>query len=182
MEALNPRGDVVGCYIVDTPGQYGFMRIYGEDTSTEPDTVGLRTNERITYRVSGFYGYATPELYFQDDHANHRVDLEIRSLTEQTVLLNNGWNLVSFGVQSPAPLVPFMLGTLASRVERPMGEYGVYSSSLDDEFITLRELQGGPSYYALVNGTTSINCGIRRASAGRWLVLVALWLELDRRH
>jgi hypothetical protein len=157
VEALNPRGEVVGCYIVDTIGQYGFMRVYGEDTSTNPITPGMRSSEKITYRVSGFSAYADPDLYFQDDHVSHFVNLEVRLLTEQTILLNSGWNLISFNVESPAPLVPFMLGTLSNRVDRLVGEYGVYSPVLPAPFVTLKEIHSGKGFYVLVNGTTSVN-------------------------
>lgn len=157
VEALNPRGEVVGCYIVDTAGQYGLMHIYGEDKSTNPPTPGMRAGEKVTYRVSGFPAYATPELTFQDDHASHNVDLEVRNLTEQTMLLNSGWNLIGFNVESPAPLVPFMIAPIQSRVDRLVGETGVYTPTLADTFVTLKELHAQAGYYVLVNGSTSVN-------------------------
>lgn len=157
VEALNPRGEVIGCYIVDVEGQYGFMRIFGEDTGTNPVTPGMRAGEKVTYRVSGFPAYAIPELTFQDDHAIHQVDLEVRLLEEQTILHSTGWNLISFNVESPAPLVSFMLGSLSIRVDRLLGEYGVYSPTIPEQFVTLKEIHAGEGYYVLVNGTTSVN-------------------------
>lgn len=53
VEALNPRGQVVGCFKVSEPGLYGFMRVYGEDTSTSPPLPGMREGETVAFRVAG---------------------------------------------------------------------------------------------------------------------------------
>ncbi|MFN8482460.1 MAG: hypothetical protein U0768_05260 [Anaerolineae bacterium] len=78
VEALNPRGDVVGCAIVSsgTPGLYGFMLVYGEDPATIPPTPGMRINEPIAFRVNNLSATAAPVLGWTDDADIHRVDLQ----------------------------------------------------------------------------------------------------------
>jgi hypothetical protein len=157
VEALTPRGEVVGCFLVSTEGQYGLMRIYGEDLSTQPTTPGARTGERITFRVNGSYAYATPATYWQNDHAAHNVDLVVKTLTDQSIALNPGWNLISFGGEPPTPLIRMLLGSALARTNRMIGETGLFTSSLADTFVTLKELHANQGYYLFLNGTTTLN-------------------------
>lgn len=157
VEALTPRGEVVGCFLVSTEGQYGLMRIYGEDFSTQPTTPGARTGERITFRVNGSYAYATPATYWQNDHAAHNVDLVVKTLTDQSIALNPGWNLISFGGEPPTPLIRMLLGSALARTNRMIGETGLFTSSLADTFVTLKELHANQGYYLFLNGTTTLN-------------------------
>ena len=66
VEALTPRGDVAGCFVVDTPGQYGFMPLYGEDPTAAPPIPGFRQGEAIRLRVNGMAVTAT-ELTWEGD-------------------------------------------------------------------------------------------------------------------
>ena len=73
--AESPRGDVVGCFIVDTAGQYGFVPIYGEDTGASPAIPGMRDGELVTFRVDGAPAQAAPAFYWHDDRTEHQADL-----------------------------------------------------------------------------------------------------------
>ena len=157
IEALTPRGNVVGCFVVDTTGQYGLMRIYGEDTTTQPAIDGMRAGERVTFRVNGMTAFANPADYWQNDHAAHNVDLTVQNLTQQSVALAPGWNLLGFGVEPPSPLIELLLGSAQSRTTRVIGETGVYAPGLDDVFVTLKELHANQGYYFLLNGSTNLN-------------------------
>ena len=42
VEAINPRQDVVGCFVVTTAGAYGTMYVYGQDTSVTPPIPGMQ--------------------------------------------------------------------------------------------------------------------------------------------
>jgi len=156
IEARNPRGETVGCFVVGTAGQYGFMRIYGEDTTATPPIPGMRAGELVEFRVSGAVAFATPLLYWQADSASHRVDLNAEATEEQVILLHPGWNLISIRVQPPVPTVERVLSSIEGRYDRVLGEYGAYVPGLPDVFNTLKELQPGRAYYIRVTSPTAI--------------------------
>lgn len=79
IEAVSQRGDVVGCYEVDSQGDYGSMYVYGEDTSVDPSVPGMRAGETIVFHVSGATATATPELTWSNDRDLHQVDLSASS-------------------------------------------------------------------------------------------------------
>jgi len=154
--ALNPRGDVVGCFVVGTSGRYGFMRVYGEDTSAWPTIPGMRARELVEFRVSGASAVATPLLYWQADYGSHHVDLNAGAIHEQSILLNAGWNLMSFRLEPPVPTVRQVLNSMDGRYDRVLGETGIYVPSLPDVYHTLKELHPGHGYYVRVPGSTAV--------------------------
>lgn len=157
VQAFNPRGDTVGCFTVTDEGLYGFMRIYGEDTSAVPPIPGMREGEMVSYSVNGAPAVASPLFYWSDDHTSHGVNLNAGNMTGQSILLLPGWNLISFNVEPPAPIVSSVLQSVASRYDRVLGENGVYVPSLPAEFNTLQELHSATGYYLRVTGTTSVS-------------------------
>ena len=157
VQAFNPRGDTVGCFTVTDEGLYGFMRIYGEDPSAVPTIPGMRNGEIVSYSVNGAPAVATPLFYWSDDHAVHNVNLNAGNVSGQSILLQPGWNLMSFNVEPPAPMVSSVLQSVASRYDRVLGEHGIYVPSLPPEFNTLKELHSANGYYLRVTGTTSVS-------------------------
>jgi hypothetical protein len=76
IQALNPRGNVVGSFRVTTPGAYGYMRVYGEDANASPPIPGMRAGEMVTFRIQGKPATATPSpIVWQDDKTVHEVSL-----------------------------------------------------------------------------------------------------------
>jgi hypothetical protein len=157
IQGVNPRGETVGCFTVTSVGNYGFMRIYGEDTSAVPAVPGMRAGEMVAFRVNGAPAVASPLFYWSDDHAAHPVNLNAGNITGQAILLQSGWNLVSFQVEPPTPLVASTLQSINARYDRVLGEYGIYATTLPDAFNTLRELHSGVGYYIRVTSSTSVS-------------------------
>jgi len=158
VQALSPRGDTVGCFTVETAGLYGFMRIYGEDATANPPIPGMRDGETPTFRLSGAPAVATPLFYWQDDKASHRVDLAAGRIEGQSIPLNPGWNLISFRVEPPGPLVSQVLNnSIEGQYDRVLGEMGIYVPDLPDVYNTLKELHSGEGYYLRLTGATSTN-------------------------
>ena len=155
IEARNPRGDTVGCFVVGTAGQYGFMRIYGEDTTATPAIPGMRAGELVAFHVNGAPAVATPQLYWQADYATHRVDLNAGSITGQSILFQAGWNLISFRLEPPVPTVRQVLDSIDGRYDHVLGEIGAYAPAVPDVFNTLKELHPGLGYYVRISGSTS---------------------------
>jgi len=155
IEALNPRGETVGCFVVSAAGQYGFMRIYGEDTTATPPIPGMRAGELTAFRVNGAPAVAAPLLYWQADYATQRVDLNAGSITGQSVLLNAGWNLISFRPEPAVPTLRQVLDSVDGRYDRVLGETGAYAPSVPDVYNTLKELHPGQGYYVRITGPTA---------------------------
>jgi hypothetical protein len=149
--AENPRGDIVGCYVVGTDGspagQYGFMAIYGEDASASPPIPGMRAGELVTFRVDGALAQATPFFYWHNDTTEHWTDLVAVPLSGQSILLPQTWSFLSFRVAPPVPLLEAVLGSIAGKYDRVLGEEGFWSADIPPQFRTLTELRAGRSYY-----------------------------------
>ena len=157
IQAVSPRGDTVGCFTVTTAGNYGFLRIYGEDTTATPPIPGMRAGEMVGFKVNGASAVAAPLFYWSNDYAAHNVNLNAGNITGQSLLLQPGWNLISLNVEPPAPIVSTVLQSINGRYDRVLGEYGIYVPSLPEPFNTLRELHSSTGYYVRVTGTTSVN-------------------------
>jgi hypothetical protein len=77
VEAFNPRGDRVGCFQVTSTGLYGYMRVYGEDTSANPPIPGMRVGETVTFKVNGLTAQAAGDTVWQNDKATRPVNLVV---------------------------------------------------------------------------------------------------------
>ena len=127
VQALNPRGNTVGCFIVTTPGLYGYMRIYGEDTSSWPHIPGMRPFEPVTFKVNSQCTIASPApVLWQDDKGNHTVNLSSPCEQEQRIPLHSGWNWFSIYNSPSDPSVGTVLASIAGKYSLVLGEDGVY--------------------------------------------------------
>lgn len=106
VEAVSPRGNVVGCFEVTTAGHYGAMYIYGEDTSVNPPIPGMRDSETVTFRVDGVNAAASPPLLWHDDKAPHWVDLSAQITTPTSTPTPSG---TPAPTSSPPPTRPDLL-------------------------------------------------------------------------
>ncbi len=78
VQARSPRGHVVGCFVVQSAGNYGMMYVYGEDNSVSPAIPGMRAGEIIAFRVNGAAATANPALAWANDYLSappHQVAL-----------------------------------------------------------------------------------------------------------
>jgi hypothetical protein len=91
VEAVSPRGDVVGCFLVTSSGYYGTMYVYGEDTSVTPAIPGMRSGEVVRFRTNGQYLLSTPALAWSNDRAMHKVDLTNLNISRSGTSLVLSW-------------------------------------------------------------------------------------------
>ncbi len=76
VQARDPRGDIVGCFVVQTAGYYGLMRVYGEDS--DGGIPGMRDDETVTFLVSGEIATSVPAiLHWHNDRSYHEVPLSL---------------------------------------------------------------------------------------------------------
>ncbi len=155
VQALNPNGDTVGCFIVANAGVYGFMRIFGEDAGANPPIPGMKAGEIVTFRVNGALAVAAPTFSWSDDHATHAINLEAGITHGQAILFSPGWNLNSLNLQPPVPPVAQALSSISHRYDRVLAENGIYAVE-NPQYNTLTSMNAGPGYYVRITHTTSI--------------------------
>jgi hypothetical protein len=78
VEIITPRGEVAGCTIVRYAGQYGYVHVYGEDSSTPP-VPGFREGEPLAFRVDGRPALPATAVAWNNDLEPHVVDLIVDS-------------------------------------------------------------------------------------------------------
>lgn len=81
VEALSPRGDLVGCFQVTSVGVYGYMRAFGEDASSTPLTPGMRPGEVMQFKVDGQAAQANGDVTWQDDKTPRVINLNLTQTT-----------------------------------------------------------------------------------------------------
>lgn len=75
VEARSPRGDTVGCRVVDEAGFYRAMKVFGEETVDGVEVPGMRAGEAIVFRINGVLAVPSEQHQWVDDKESHRVDL-----------------------------------------------------------------------------------------------------------
>jgi hypothetical protein len=75
VEAFSPRGDRVGCFQITSPGIFGYMRVYGEETGTWPTIPGMRAGELVAFKVDGSAAGVEGSAQWRDDKSTHLVNL-----------------------------------------------------------------------------------------------------------
>jgi hypothetical protein len=157
VQALNPRGETVGCFAVNASGQYGFMRIYGEDSSANPVVPGMRAGETVDLRVDGNKVALDPPFVWQADRARHQTNLDAQDLANQSLLVRPGWNLLSFFLKPPLSQPAQVLRSLAGRYDRVLGDGTIYDPALTDTYNTLNALTPGQAYYVRSTAGSTVN-------------------------
>jgi hypothetical protein len=76
VEAFSPRGTLVGCGEVTTAGLFGYLRVYGEDTTLDPHIPGMREGEEVQFRVDGSPAeLPSGTTLWQDDKVVHELPM-----------------------------------------------------------------------------------------------------------
>lgn len=155
--AETPRGEVVGCFVVETTGQYGFMSVYGEDASSDPVIPGMRAGEPVVFRVNGVMAVPTPQFTWQDNKTRTRSDLAAGVTQSQYTLLRPNWNLLSTRMTPPVPLLEIAFRSIAGKYCLVLGPRGVFDCNLPAGFQSLKEIAPGKAYYTRITGGASVN-------------------------
>ncbi|PDV97123.1 CARDB domain-containing protein [Candidatus Chloroploca asiatica] len=155
--AETPRGEVVGCFVVESTGQYGFMSVYGEDATGTPVIPGMRPGEPVVFRVNGAMAVPTPQFTWQDNKTRTRIDLAAGITQSQYTLLRPNWNLVSTRMTPPVPLLDIVFRSIAGKYCLVLGARGIYDCNLPPGFQSLKEITPGKAYYTRITGGASVN-------------------------
>ncbi|MFH1690791.1 MAG: fibronectin type III domain-containing protein [Candidatus Eisenbacteria bacterium] len=87
-----------GAYYVGIPGHYGFMHVYGDDATTTDVDEGASAGDTLTFRINGELAQPTgpDEPVWPGDGAVLHVELHAQATRNDTLFLDESWNLISF--------------------------------------------------------------------------------------
>lgn len=101
VEARSPRGDTVGCRVVDEAGYYRAMKVFGEETVDGVEVPGMRAGEAIVFRINGVLAVPSEQHQWADDKESHRVDLSAVSAPPRTSTPTHTSTSTSTATQTP---------------------------------------------------------------------------------
>lgn len=81
VEARNPHGDTVGCFVVTQAGNYGSFYVYGKDTNVNPTIPGMQEGETVVFFINDKPAFANPSLIWAADQVTHQIDLSTTPFT-----------------------------------------------------------------------------------------------------
>lgn len=74
--AVNPRGQIAGCFEINWVGHFGTMHVFGEDSTANPVIPGMREGERTTFYVDNNLAVTSPSfVIWTNDWDTHQVTL-----------------------------------------------------------------------------------------------------------
>jgi hypothetical protein len=119
VDAYDPDGVRCGTYYVTVNGEYGFMPVYRDDDTTVEDD-GADPGDHIRFAVNG--QPAVPlgpddTLWTKNGDIFH-VHLLAGPVIHRTMLLSEGWNLISFDVMPLDPRVSSVLASINGKYNR----------------------------------------------------------------
>jgi len=110
---------LVGQKVVETPGQYGFMPVYrANDEFGDPGAVAGQT---ISFTINGLPATADGDVVYPAEYAQVPVCLEVRGTLEKNCTLFEGWNLVSWNVNTDVDDILTVLYPIMDYVDVVLG-------------------------------------------------------------
>lgn len=114
------NGLLVGRDVVDVAGSYGFMPVYRDDFSTG-SVDGARTGDMLTFTVNGQVAIADGNTIYPADFQQIQVCLTAGEQVTQECELAEGWNLVSWRVQTESTDIMTVLGPYMNNIDVVLG-------------------------------------------------------------
>ncbi|MBM3241053.1 T9SS type A sorting domain-containing protein [Candidatus Poribacteria bacterium] len=124
--AKDGDNNIVGGYIVDKAGEYGFMHVYQDDPSTGEDE-GVDPGEEIYFYINDVKAFTEEPVTYTKD--KDQVELNLTVVEEFKAPLKRGWNLFSFATVPPDKSVEYVLSSIWGQFEVVRGYECAVSAS-----------------------------------------------------
>jgi hypothetical protein len=150
VEAYTPADLLVGRFVVSTAGSYGFMPVYRANSEFGDD--GANAGENISFFINGVQALATGNTAYPADYQKVQVCLQFGAKITKECVLQEGWNLVSWPVQTSSKDILAVLGPYMNCIDVILGfEQGglTYDPTLT-EFSTLWDVDHLSGYWIKV--------------------------------
>ncbi len=139
VEVKDPDGTIAGRQIVTEPGVIRFMPVYRDSAGSVEDE-GAETGDMLWFYVNGQIAETSPlEVFYPADYAQVEVCVNGSLRGGKACQLLEGWNLVSWNVDTPEDSIEVVLGEIMDCVEVVLGFEGgglTYDPELE-QFSTL---------------------------------------------
>ncbi len=155
IDAFDPDGDHVGTWFVSVAGAYGFMPIYRDDAFT-PEDDGADPGDIITLYINGMPAEATGDRVWTQNGDRFEVCLNFDGSADKQLVLHEGWNLVSWNIDTEVDDVATIFGPIMSRIDVILSfeEVGLtYDPALPD-FSTLTSADHKHGYWVRITVDT----------------------------
>jgi hypothetical protein len=121
VDAYDPDGVHCGTFFVTTQGSYGFMCVYGEEPWNEGDQ-GAEPGDTITFVVNGLNALTSgDDPIWTQSGDSWEVCLEAGLIVTKHCDLMEGWNLVSWNINTESDDIVDVLNSLGDCLELVMG-------------------------------------------------------------
>ena len=120
VEAFDPDGVKCGEFTVSTAGEYGFLHVYGDDDFAAGDQ-GAQPGDVIRLYVNGIEATTSITPTWTEDRDVIEVCLEVADVTPHSCMLSEGWNLVSWNVDTDVDDIMTVLESIESCLDVVMG-------------------------------------------------------------
>jgi hypothetical protein len=161
VEAYTQNGLLVGQAMVRESGKYGFMPVYRANDEFEDP--GARTGDMIHFTINGMDAVATGNTVYPSDNINPvEVCLEVRGTVEKVCTLFEGWNLISWNVNTDGDNILNVLAPIMDHVDVVLGfEHGglTFDPNLP-AFSTLWNVDHLSGYWVRIQGIDQIDLTI----------------------
>jgi hypothetical protein len=141
IDAYDPDGVHCGTFFVHTAGDYGPLVVYRDDVTTEEDD-GADPGDEITFYVNGYLANASGMTIWTEKGDFNEACLEVLPTETVCITLHEGWNLISWNVDTPDDYIETLLDPVMECVEVVLGfEQGGFTYDPDlTDFSTLWDL------------------------------------------
>lgn len=160
VEAYTPADLLIGRFVVSTAGSYGFMPVYRANSETEDD--GANTGDIIHFFINGVEALATGNTTYPAEYQQVQVCLQYGRKVTKECPLQEGWNLVSWPIQTSSTDILAVLGPYMDCIDVVLGfEQGglTYDPSLP-EFSTLWSVDHFSGYWIKVKSDCPVTLEI----------------------
>jgi len=151
-------GLLVGQKSVTTSGVYGFMPVYADWDEVGDD--GAKIGETIRFTINGMDAIATGNTTYPDFTIYDRMEvcLEVRGTVEKVCTLFEGWNLISWNVNTETDDILTVLDPVMEYVNVVLGfEQGGLTFDPDlQTFSTLWDVDHYSGYWVRIEGISEV--------------------------
>jgi hypothetical protein len=152
IDAYDPDGIRCGSFFVTEPGKYGFLYVYGDDPY-EPGDQGAQEGDVISFYVNGLAAIPSVTPIWSENLDRQEVCLDVPNATTHTCHLREGWNLISWNLDTKSDDILTVLSSLGECLEVVQGfEQGAltYDTQLP-EFSDLWQVDHLSGYWVKVS-------------------------------
>jgi hypothetical protein len=116
---VSDRGLLVGRQIVIEAGSYSFMTVYRANDQFGDD--GALTGDMISFFVNGMPAIADGDVIYPAEYAEVQVCLAVGDVITQECTLQEGWNLVSWRIDTESDDLETVLGPYMDNIDVILG-------------------------------------------------------------